>query len=140
MYVLDTSVLSAQMAVTPPPAVASWIRSQPRQLLYTTAINQAEILAGVAVLPAGRRRAWLERQAAAIFNLDLAHRPLAFDELAAEAFGEVIGLRRLAGRPTEAVADLMIAAIARVHGATVVTRNTADFEHCGVQFVDPWSA
>jgi len=93
----------------------------------------------VAVLPAGRRRAWLERQAAAIFNLDLAHRPLAFDELAAEAFGEVIGLRRLAGRPIEAVADLMIAAIARVHGATVVTRNTADFEHCGVQFVDPWS-
>ncbi len=36
--------------------------------------------------------------------------------------------------------DLMLAAIARVRGATVVTRNVADFEGVGLAIVDPWDA
>ena len=36
--------------------------------------------------------------------------------------------------------DLMIAAVARVHGASVVTRNVADFENCGVPIINPWAA
>jgi hypothetical protein len=34
--------------------------------------------------------------------------------------------------------DALIAATALANGATLATRNTADFENCGVQLVDPW--
>ena len=44
-----------------------------------------------------------------------------------------------AGRPISDF-DAMIAAIARSHGAAVATRNTADFEHCGIPTINPWSA
>lgn len=36
--------------------------------------------------------------------------------------------------------DCQIAAIARAHGASVATRNTADYEGCGVALIDPWGA
>ena len=35
-------------------------------------------------------------------------------------------------------ADAQIAAIARAYGAVIATRNTSDFEHCGVKVVNPW--
>ena len=47
--------------------------------------------------------------------------------------------RRAAGRPI-AQADCQIAAIARTRGAAVATRNTADFEGCGLNLIDPWTA
>jgi predicted nucleic acid-binding protein len=34
--------------------------------------------------------------------------------------------------------DSLIAATARIHGLTVVTRNTSDFEGCGVPLLNPW--
>ena len=53
------------------------------------------------------------------------------------AYAEVFAARRKAGRPSGTI-DLMLAAIARVHGASVVTRNVADFEGVGVAIVNPW--
>jgi predicted nucleic acid-binding protein len=35
---------------------------------------------------------------------------------------------------------LIIAAIARARGASVVTRDTGGFEGCGLTLIDPWSA
>jgi predicted nucleic acid-binding protein len=140
MFVLDTNILSAQIAITPPAEVAAWVRRQPRELLFTTAICRAEVLAGLASMAHGRRRAQLTALNSELFRYEFAGRILPFDSAAAEAYGEVFALRRRAGRPTAAVADLMIAAIARAHGATVVTRNTADFEDCGVALVNPWTA
>jgi hypothetical protein len=56
MFLLDTNVLSAMLAVHLPPAVAAWMAGTPERFLYTAAICQAELLAGIAVLPEGRRR------------------------------------------------------------------------------------
>ncbi len=53
MLPLDSNVLSALMAARPPPEVASWVSARPAGLLFTAAICQAEILAGLAVLPDG---------------------------------------------------------------------------------------
>jgi toxin FitB len=36
--------------------------------------------------------------------------------------------------------DAQIAAIARANGATPATRNTDDFEGCGVKLINPWEA
>lgn len=100
---------------------------------------QAEILAGIAVLPEGRRRAALAAAAAAMFAEDFAERILPFDAAAAAAYAELFAARRQAGRPVATI-DLMVTAIARARGASVVTRNVRDFSGCGVGVIDPWGA
>jgi predicted nucleic acid-binding protein len=65
-------------------------------------------------------------------------RVLPFDRAAAAHYAAFMAARRRAGRPV-AMADAQIAAIARARGAAVLaTRNTADFEGCGVPLLDPW--
>jgi predicted nucleic acid-binding protein len=139
MFVLDTNVLSVLMAAQPPREVASWVSAQPEDLLFTATVCEAEILSGLAVLPEGRRRSELEAAARAMFLDDFEGRVLPFDSLAAEGYADMYARRRRAGRPV-ATTDLMIAAIARVHGASVVTRNITDFDTCGVPIVNPWTA
>lgn len=137
MFLLDTNVLSALMHARPPAPVAAWVAGRAADLLHTAAVCQAEILAGIAVLPEGQRRRDLEAAARAMFLEDLEGRVLAFDGIAAQAFAKMFAVRRRAGRSCP-MADLMVAATARAHGASVVTRNVADFEGCGVPVIDPW--
>ncbi len=137
MFVLDANVLSAMMMRHPAPEVAAWVAGQPIDVLFTTSICQAEVLAGIAVMREGRRRRELEAAAQAMFSEDFEHRVLPFDMSAAAAYAVIFAGRRRIGRPAGTV-DLMIAAIARSNGASVVTRNVADFEGCGVRVVDPW--
>jgi predicted nucleic acid-binding protein len=139
IFVLDTNILSAMMSARPAPEVAAWIAGEPEDVLFTTTICQAEILAGVAVMPEGSRRAALETAARAIFADDFNGRVLPFDAAAAAAYADIFAARRRAGRPT-APLDLMIAAVARANGAGVVTRDIGGFEDCGVPLVDPWQA
>ena len=110
---------------------------QPSDELFTAAVCQAEILSGLAIMPSGRRRADLEEAARAMFADDFAGRVLPFDTEAAAAHAEVFAARRKAGRPSGTV-DLMLAAIARACGASVVTRSVADFEGVCVAIVNPW--
>jgi predicted nucleic acid-binding protein len=139
MFVLDTNILSAIMGSQPVPEVAAWVAAQPEERLFTTAVCQAEILAGVEILPDGRRRRILAAAANAIFADAFDGRILPFDEKAAKSYAEMFAARKRAGRPT-ATTDLMIAAIARAQGADMVTRNTADFEGCGLTLINPWQA
>jgi toxin FitB len=139
MFLLDTNILSAAMSSRPAPEVANWMTRQPADLLFTAAVCQAEILSGITVLPKGRRREALETAALAMFREDFAGRILPFDSDAAVIYGELFALRRSAGRPA-GIADLMIASIARTHGASVVTRDTGDFEGCGLALINPWAS
>lgn len=139
MYVLDTNVLSAMMRPRPVPEVAAWIDSQDEDLLFTTAISQAEILSGIAIMADGRRRLDLATAAQAIFAEDFTGRVLPFDGEAALAYAELFAVRRRSGRPA-ATLDLMIAAVARSHGAGVVTRDASGFKGCGLTLINPWKA
>ena len=139
IYVLDTNVLSEVMKPAPSVAVATWMRAQSPRSLFTASICQAEILAGVAVLPNGRRRAEFEAVALAIFTREFDGRILPFDTQAASAYAEIFANRRQMGRPIE-TADLIVAATARAHDAAVVTRDSGGFEGCGVTVVNPWNA
>jgi predicted nucleic acid-binding protein len=138
MIVLDTNVVSELMRPTPAPAVLQWISGRAAASLYTTSVTQAEILHGVLSLPTGRRRRHIEAAAEAMFKEDFAGRILAFDSDAARPYAELVSERRRRGRPISQF-DAQIAAIARVAGAVVATRNVADFENCGVSVVDPWA-
>jgi len=137
MIVLDTNVVSEMLRATPADPVRHWIESQLATDLYTTAICEAEMLYGVALMPAGRRRTALGQAVAAIFAEDFSGRVLAFDSPAAQAFAELATVRRRSGRPISQF-DAQIAAIAASHGATVATRDLDDFADCGVKVVSPW--
>ena len=137
MIVLDTNVLSELMRPAPEPAVVAWLMAQPSGTLFTTTVTQAEILLGIAILPAGRRQAGLDAAARAMFGEDFFGRVLPFDEAAAAMFAKLSAHRRQLGRPISGF-DAQIAAIARCRDATLATRNIADFAECGLRLVNPW--
>lgn len=139
MIILDTNVLSETMRAQSSHVVLGWLAAQPASRLFTTAIAEAEILLGLALLEAGRRRSALEAAARAMFAEDFAGRILPFDSAAAAEFVDIAAARRRSGRPI-AHADAQIAAIARARGASIATRNTADFEGCHLALIDPWQA
>lgn len=137
---LDTNVLSELMREAPAGEVLRWFAAQAPDRLYTSTINQAETLAGIAVLPAGKRRDALARAAQLVFVDEFAGRCLNFDRSSAEQFALVIAQRKRMGRPIEAV-DAQIAAIALAAHLTLVTRNIKDFDHVdGLEVVNPWQA
>jgi predicted nucleic acid-binding protein len=125
------------MRPEPHPAVLAWIAGQPRSALFTTGINQAEILYGIAMLPEGRRRAALAAAAKAMFADDLAGHVLPFSAAAAGHYADIVVARRRAGNPIEGF-DALIAATALAAGADVAARDTGGFEGCGLTLIDPW--
>jgi predicted nucleic acid-binding protein len=136
VIVLDTDVLSEPGRPVPSPEVAAWLRRQPRRDLYITTISVAELLTGVALLPAGRRRDAI-RIAVEKTIAEMEGRILPFDEAAARAFPEIAARRRRSGRPIP-LFDALIAAISRSHSAAVATRDVRGFADCGVAVVNPW--
>ena len=126
------------MGSQPAPALVSWLAAQAPVELFTVSVCQAEILAGIAVLPKGRRRDGLQIAAAAMFREDFVGRVLPFDADAAVMYAELFAARRRAGRPP-AMADLIIASVARVRGARIVTRDAGGFAECGLTVIDPWA-
>jgi len=139
MNILDTNVVSELMRPEPSRAVEHWVSIQPADSLYITSITQAEILHGILLLPKGKRRSLLEQAADGMFAEDFGERILPFGTESARLYAEIAVARRRAGRPISHF-DAQIAAIARVHGATLSTRNVDDFAGCGVKLVNPWSA
>lgn len=135
---VDTNVLSELLRAQPDRAVLAWFAAQDQGQLLVSAVTQAEMLLGTLLLPRGKRRVLLQQAVEALFRHDFADRVLAFDALAAAAYAPVVAARRLAGRPISQF-DAQIAAIAASRRAAVATRNTADFEGCGVTLHNPWN-
>lgn len=135
---VDTNVVSELLRPSPERQVEGWLAAQDRLDIYLTAISEAELRSCVALMDNGKRREALAEAIDRILREDMAGRVLAFDSAATEAFATIAATRRSAGRPI-AQADCQIAAIARVRGATIATRNTVDFDGYGIDLIDPWS-
>jgi toxin FitB len=136
--ILDTNVVSEVMASSPSSAALAWIaKRRVADDLFITTITVAEVLYGIELIPAGKRREKLNSEAEAMFAQDFAGRILEFNEQAARRFAKVASSRRKAGRPI-AEFDAQIASIAHVYGAVLATRNTNDFEGCGIKVLNPW--
>ncbi len=139
MIILHTNVVSELMKGAPATPVVQWVALQSATSLYTTSITEAEILHGIMLLPAGKRRNSLQGAAEAMFSEDFARRVLPFGSEAARAYALIAALRRRAGRPISHF-DAQIAAIGRSNRAAIATRNITDFEDCGVKLINPWLA
>ena len=138
MILLDTNVLSEALKPLPSPIVLRWLAAQEPSSVFTTSVTQAEVLYGIETLPPGKRRTRLLAAVEKMFAEEFEGRILPFDEDSARAFAGIVAARDAAGRPISQL-DAMIAAIARSHRAAVATRNTADFQHCGLDLINPWT-
>lgn len=137
MIIVDTNVISELFRPAPAKQVETWLADQDGANLYFTTIGEAELRHGVAILPSGKRRTALTRAIEGILEEDFRDRILSFDRPAASAYAAIAAERRALGRPISQF-DCQIAAIARAHGASVATRNTSDYESCGVDLLNPW--
>ena len=137
MIVLDTNVLSEALRPSPSDVVLHWLAAQERMGIFITTITQAEVLYGVEVLPAGKRRTRLSAAIERLLSDEFEGRILPFDEEPARTFARIVSTREAMGRPISQF-DAMIAAIARSRRAAVATRNVHDFEHCEVRIINPW--
>jgi len=138
MIVLDTNVVSELMRPDAAPLVFEWAARQPRSALFTTTVTMAEIFYGLELLAKGRKRLDLTAAATTLFETSFSGRVLSFDTDAAALYATIAAARRKAGRPI-APFDAQIASIALSRGASLATRNTADFELCGIPLINPWS-
>jgi len=137
MYLLDTNVVSElhrAIRGKGDPQATAWLAHTGLSTCYISAITLMELEIGVLRLErrdmaqAMPLREWLEARVVPEFS----ERVLAIDETVARRCAT---LHVPDPRPER---DAMIAATALVHGMTVVTRNTADFEATGVALLDPW--
>lgn len=137
MIILDTNVVSEPMRPTPDQNIVHWLNSQPASSLFITAITVAEMQAGVEKLHPGRRRNDMQSLVSAVLS-ELVGRTLPFDGEAALHYAQLVGPILRTKARIEPL-DYQIAAIARLHGAAVATRNIKHFEGTGVEIINPWS-
>ena len=139
MILLDTNVVSEPLRPAPDARVTQWIDAQALETLFLSAITVAELRAGLALLPAGKRSAGLqtslETQVLPLFS----GRVLPFDLGCTQAYAELMARARASGLAI-ASADGYIAAIAVANGLTVATRDTGPFSAAGAAVINPWQA
>jgi predicted nucleic acid-binding protein len=138
MIVLDTNVISEAMKPAPDPVVSGWLDDQAAETLFLSSVTLANLLFGIAALPAGRRKEALTKTLDGLLAL-FGDRVLPFDTDAARRYADLAMQARAAGRvlPT---ADGYIAAIAAARGFIVASRDTSPFLAAGIEVIDPWRA
>jgi predicted nucleic acid-binding protein len=133
MYLLDTKVISELRKKKPHGAVLEWINRVPDSALFLCALTLGEMQAGVEITKqqdqekARQIEAWLD-QVAATFNV-LPMDGTMFREWA-----------RMMHKQSDTVyEDAMIAACAKVHGLTAVTRKVRGFRRFSVNVYNPFA-
>jgi toxin FitB len=133
-FLLDTNVVSEVQRPHGDPGVKAWLASVPADSLYVSVLVVGEIRRGIERL---RRRdppqatiyeAWLTT-----LRLDYADRIIPITAEIAEEWG------RLSVPDPVPTADGLMAATAKVHCLTLVTRNTPDFVRTGVPLLNPFA-
>ena len=137
MILLDTNVVSEPLRQAPEGRVIEWIDAQAMETLFLSDITVAELRAGVAMLPAGKRRAGLQDALETRVLPLFAGRVLSFDVACTQAYAALTAKARAVGLAI-AAADGYIAAIAATHGLAVATRDAGPFEAAGVAVINPW--
>lgn len=135
MIFLDTNVVSETLRKAPDAAVIAWLVRYDAELALPT-VTIAEIAFGIAKVRPDQRAArlehgladWRHRFAGRIFGLT-EEAALAYGEIMGDAFRQGIGM---------SAPDGMIAAIVRVNGGRLATRNLADFKVAGLELISPW--
>ena len=137
-FLLDTNVLSEPMKERPNSGVLEWLSQATEDEVFVSVVTITELSYGVERLATGKRRerldSWLRKDLISRFG----GRILPVDLRIADECGRLMARSESRGRPIEA-RDAFIAATAHVHGLTLVTRNTSDFEPTLKGLISPWT-
>lgn len=139
MILLDTNVVSEMMRRVPAAPVTAYLRSRRDADFFLPSLAVAEIRYGIAKLPASHRRSSLQAEFEAVLARGFEGRIVAFDGVCAAGYGQARAARERIGRPVPSM-DALIGGMALAHGATLATRNVADFDGYGLALVNPWDA
>jgi predicted nucleic acid-binding protein len=136
MIILDTNVISEAMKPEPNQSVLAWLNDQAAETLYLSSVTLAEMLFGIAALPAGKRKDGLTQALDGLMGL-FRDRVLPFDVDAARHYATLAVAARAGGRgfPTP---DGYIAAIAASRGFIVASRDIAPYKAANVTVINPW--
>lgn len=132
-YLIDTNVISELRRPKRSPSVVAWFSSVASENLFLSALTLGELRRGVEILrfkdptAATSLDRWLEG-----IQTEFSDRILVIDEAVADQWS------RLSVRQPLPSIDGLLAATASVHGLTMVTRNTSDFERSGVMLLNPF--
>ena len=136
--ILGTNVVSELMRSQPDQVVLDWFAQHSGDIFYVSVITQAEIMLGISLLPAGKRRDALTTAAAGMFSQDFAGKSLSFDAAGVNKYASIVADRRRAGQAIS-TEDALIAATALAYGYSLATRNTKDFLYINdLTLYNPW--
>jgi toxin FitB len=137
-WLLDTNVVSETVNLKPNSNVISWIRQQPREQVAMSIVTLAELLEGIEAANDRRKqarlRSWLDDTVMFMFGSDAL-------PLTSAVLVDWLRLNHALARKqvTRQAPDLLLASTARVHGLTIVTRNSRDFANTGIAVYNPWT-
>jgi predicted nucleic acid-binding protein len=134
VIVLDTNIVSEAVRAQPSPAVMRWLE-QREEPFAITSVTIGELLTGIHLLPQGKRRTGLMEAVEQVLLRWAVTLP--YDETAARIYAAMRELAHTQGRGLS-VEDGMIAAICAANGASLATRNMADFDFLPIPTINPW--
>lgn len=136
-YLLDTCVISEYTKPNPNGGLHAWLQNTDDVLKAISVVSLGEIQSGISRLPEGKRRhrlqQWLENELVPRFE----SRILSVDLADTLRWGVLTGEAKKQGETLPSV-DALLAATALNRQLTLVTRNTKDFQRCGVTLLNPW--
>jgi predicted nucleic acid-binding protein len=138
MILLDTNILSEPIKPRPDANVRKWIDAQPASTLFICSPVLAELHFGMRRLAPGARQDRLKAYIDQLENDLYRGRVLAFDAAAAAEYGRLVAARLSIGRPIQQM-DALIASIASVNRATLVTRDAGDFDELDIEVMNPFA-
>lgn len=135
-FLLDTNVISElRQGSRCDRNVREWRGNLPTDKLYLSVLTTGEIRKGIEFC---RVKDALK---ARVFERWLESLEMEFEERILPVTAEIADLwGRISPRANISAIDGLIAATAAQYGLTVATRNTADFQRCGVDYIDPFEA
>jgi predicted nucleic acid-binding protein len=131
-------VVSEWVRPRPDRGVVAWLAAADEDRIFMSVVSLAELRYGIERMAAGNRRKRLDEWLRDELPLRFEGRLLSIDGVVADAWGKVVARSEAAGRRITAM-DAWIAATAEVHGMTLVTRNTSDFQGSLNLIINPWA-
>jgi predicted nucleic acid-binding protein len=136
-FLLDTNVVSEWIKPRPDAGVIAWLAEADEEQAFLSVVTLAELRRGIARMTRGRRRTRLDEWLRYELPLRFEDRILPINSQVALLWGDIVAEREAEGRPIS-VMDAFIAATARMHNLSLVTRNVSDFADTVAEIANPW--